>query len=70
MAEKDLPGFDAAELGDFLLEEGVSTDVVSNFEKNLITGKAFLELTEDDLKELVPIIGLRTQIRGILKNVS
>ena len=56
--------------GIFLLEEGVSTDVVSNSEKNLITGKAFLELTEDDLKELVPITGLRTQIRGILKNVS
>lgn len=68
--EVGLAAYDVEELADFLIEQGVPSDVVSNFEKNLVTGKSFLKLSEEDLKELAPILGVRTEIRDILKKVS
>ena len=52
---------------DYLLKKGITIEVASNFKKNLVTGEAFLKLTEEDLKELVGLIGVRTKIRDILK---
>ncbi len=37
------------------------------FDENRVTRAAFLQLTEDDLKELVPLIGERTLVRELLK---
>lgn len=62
--------YDVEEMADYLLEKGVPPDMVSNFETNLVNGKSFLKLTDEDLKELVPVLGLRAEIRDILKNVS
>lgn len=67
---KPLSNYDVDELSDFLLDEGVAIDTAKEFERNKIGGKAFLNLTEEDLKELVPLIGLRASIRDILKKVS
>ena len=41
--------------------------VVRNFETNRVSGNAFLRLTEDDLRELAPLIGERTNVRELLK---
>lgn len=68
--EKAVPGYCASELADYLLDQGVCTEVASNFEKNQVTGQAFLKLTEDDLRELVRPVGLRMKIRDIMKKVS
>lgn len=54
------------ELAEFLRENGVSNEITKNFVQNRVSGKAFEQLTLDDIKELVPIIGYRTQIRDIL----
>jgi len=51
----------------FLETEGLHEDVVSAFFDNRICGQNFLALTEDDLKELVPIIGDRVHVREILQ---
>ena len=48
-------------------DEGLSDEVVENFRRNCVTGAAFLQLTEDDLRELVPLIGERTVVRELLK---
>lgn len=61
-----LSDFSVDDLVDFLLEKGVCEDVAENFRKNRVSGTAFLKLTEEDLKELVPIIGVRTEVRDIL----
>lgn len=68
--EKDVPGYDASELGEYLVDQGVCTEVVLNFEKNHVTGQSFLKLSEDDLKELVRPVGVRPVIRDILKKVN
>ena len=62
-----LEDFTVDELEDYLEDKGVSEDVVRNFGRNRISGAAFLRLTEDDLRELVPLIGERTSVRELLK---
>ncbi len=54
---------------EYLEDKGVSGEVVENFRRNRVTGAAFLQLTrtEDDLRELVPLIGERTVVRELLK---
>lgn len=59
--------YTVSELKEYLLEKGISEDAVENFEKNEVCGGAFIELTEDDLKELVPLVGVRAAVRAILK---
>lgn len=56
------------ELSEVLESQGVHGDIVAAFSNNRISGEAFLNLTEDDLKELLPIIGDRIYIRGLLQN--
>ena len=48
------------ELVDHLEAKGVSKGVTMNFRTNRVSGAAFLRLTEDDLRELAPLIGERT----------
>ena len=40
---------------------------MSAFVCNLVCGQTFLALTEDDLKELVPVIGDRVRVREVLQ---
>ena len=47
----------------FLETEGLHEDVISAFVNNRICRQTFLTLTEDDLKELVPVIGDRLRVR-------
>ena len=56
------------EFEEYLATKGFSEDVVRNFGRNRVTGAAFLLLTEDDLRELVPLIGERTSIRELLNH--
>ena len=62
-----LADFTVDELVDYLEAKGVSEGVVRNFETNRVSGNAFLRLTEDDLRELAPLIGERTNVRELLK---
>ncbi len=62
-----LADFTVEDVEEYLEDYGVSDDVVTNFRRNRVTGAAFLKLTEDDLRELVPLIGERTNLRDLLK---
>lgn len=55
------------ELGTFLSEKNVDDEVIDNFKKNKVSGASFLKLTESDLNDLIPSIGLRPEVRAILK---
>ena len=55
------------EFGDFLSERGLHEDAVSAFVSQRVSGAAFLKLSEDDLKELIPIIGDRILVRELLR---
>lgn len=65
MARIEEMGID--EFCDYLLEEkGFHSDVVTCFSRNRIAGATFLELSEDDLKDLVPVVGDRVDVRKLL----
>ena len=59
--------FSVEDLAEYLLLRKVRTGLVNNFKTNLVNGAAFLQLTEEDLKELVPLVGERVLIRQLLK---
>jgi len=54
------------DFGDWFLEKGYHEDLVSSFVSQQISGNAFLLLSEDDIKELVPTIGDRILVRDLL----
>ena len=49
---------------------GENDDVISIFRSNRIDGPAFLELTDDELKELVPILGERKAVKRIMTSYT
>lgn len=55
------------ELGSFLSEKNVDEEVIDNFKKNKVSGASFIQLTDNDLNDLIPSIGLRPEVRAILK---
>lgn len=57
------------DFSDFLVKEGFHEDVVSAFTANRICGQTFIEMTDEDIKELLPVIGDRIRIRKLLKGV-
>ena len=63
MASASLSELGIDEFADFLLEEGIDGETVTEFSRHRISGATFLALTDSDLKELVPQIGLRVRLR-------
>ena len=59
---------DVEAVADLLAGKGVSLEVIENFRINKISGDALLKLSEDDIKELVPLIGERVEVRAIIEN--
>lgn len=55
------------EVKEYLLKKGITEKICEDFYNNDICGQAFFNLTESDLKEMVPSIGVRTKVREILK---
>ena len=60
--------FTVEEFGSFLSDKNVDEEVIDSFKRNKVSGAAFLMLTERDINELVPSVGLRPQIRAILRD--
>ena len=54
MARIEEVGID--EFCDHLLEKEFHSDVVTSFSRNRISDATFLGLSEDDLKDLVPVL--------------
>jgi len=51
----------------YLKDSGLHEDVISNVISNRVTSSLFLNLMEDDLKELTPAVGDRIALRKILE---
>jgi len=58
------------DFGEFLEAEGAHEDIIRTFLDNRISGEAFLSLEEDDLKELVPVIGDRIFVKKLLQQAQ
>ena len=62
--------FTGNELGEYLKLKGASDEVVETFANNRVDGRTFLLLTEEDLKQLITLIGERALIRTLLKHLK
>ena len=62
-------GVELCGLHDVLVKEGFHEDVVSAFAANRICGQTFIEMTDEDIQELLPVVGDRIQVRKLLKGV-
>lgn len=62
MALSEIKSLNVEQFLELLRKEGYDDAVVQNFAENQISGSAFLKLKENHLKELVPIIGVRSVI--------
>ena len=54
-------------LAEYLLAEGIHDDVVTKIHDNRVTCSLFLDLTEEDLKDLASVIGDRIALRRALE---
>ena len=61
-----LDSWDCDEFADYLRKRGVHCDLIESIIANRIDSGLFLNLTENDLKELAPVIGDRVCLRKIL----
>ena len=62
---EDLKKYTVGELCDFLEIRGCAEDVVHAVRRNGVNGDVFLELTEEHLKELAPLLGDRIALKKI-----
>lgn len=65
----DVAKYDCQQLSDYLLSSGIREEATGAFQANMINGDAFFSLLEDELKELLPVIGDRILIRNLLKKL-
>jgi len=68
--ESSIMSMDCIEFCVFLEEKGFHEDVVRSFSSNRICGATFVNLNDNDLKELLPIIGDRVSVRRLLEEVK
>ena len=61
-----ITSMECEEFSDYLLAKGLHEDVVSKIVGNRIDGQLFISLSEDEVKELAPVIGDRIRLRKIL----
>ena len=62
--------YSVQQLGDYLLENGVSGEAIETLKDNRVSGLALLLLTESELATLLPMIGDRAIVRAILRTVK
>ena len=62
-----LPDLPCEDFAAYLQDNGIHEDVVSNVISNRVTSCIFLDLAEDDLKEIAPAVGDRIALRKILE---
>ena len=59
--------WNCVEFSEYLRKRGLHDDLVESIVTNRIDSGTFLSLTENDLKELAPVIGDRVCLRKVLE---
>ena len=68
----EVESFGVEEICDLLAQrvEDIDPETIATFRRNNVNGKAFVSLTESDLRELVSTLGERKNIQGIVASVQ
>ena len=62
--------FSVAELYLYLIDSEVSSDVASKIRDHKINGELFLELGDEELKEVAPALGDRAQLKKLQRTLT
>ena len=68
--EKKADEWTEAQVGEWLEKKGFGGEVAKAFATNKIDGRALLGLTSDDVKEMVPTIGVRRRLESFIREVA
>lgn len=71
VSREEVSAFSSDQLYDFLLKKvdgEVSSESLESLRKNRITGKVFLDLNAEDLKEVISLLGERKLILSIVQS--
>ena len=68
----EVESFGVEEMCDLLAQhvKDIDPETIATFRRNKVNGKAFVSLTENDLRELVSTLGERKNIQGIVESVQ
>ena len=69
MSQIRVSAMNCSEFTEFLMNQGFHEDVVSSLSNNRVCDTSFCDLTEEDIKELLPVIGDRVHVRRLLQEV-
>ena len=69
LVEMDVRDFDCDVLGQYLTDQGFHKEVVARFVDNRISGDLLMELVEDDLKAMFPVVGDRMRVGKLLDSI-
>ena len=69
---EEVAGFDCDKLHNFLTIklEGVSSESLNALRQNKVCGKVFLELSNDDLKEIITLLGERKLVLFLIQSYN
>ena len=70
MSEVPVLEMSCSEFSEFFIKEGFHEEIILSFSSNTMCGTSFCNLTEEDLKELLPGIGDRACVRQLLQEVK
>ena len=63
--------FNAPELRDWLeTKDDITADILDTLETNRVNGRALIELSANDLKELFPILGDRKAVQRVVDRLK
>ena len=67
----DIKSFSVDELCNWLEgKEDITTDTIATMEGNRINGRTFIDLNENDLKEMFPVLGDRKAVERTVKSIK
>lgn len=70
MAQKLVLEMNCSEFAEFLTDKGFHEEIVSSFSSNRVNGANFFDLTDEDLKEMLPVVGDRAHIRRLMRDLK
>lgn len=68
VSRKSTSNLSVHEFSELLRRKNVSDHVIENAKKNLINGELFLEMKEDDLVEIAPLLADRLILRRLIRD--
>ena len=68
--KEEIASYSSEQLCEFLSKQGVDDDALPIFRQQRIRGADFINLKDDELKELFPIMGIRLSVARLVRALA